>query len=88
MRSSSSNGAAVSLSSCLVCPTPRHPRCDAGIVRRQLVSSRQPHPYIPHTVISRPSNASSRRKILSLHGLPDVRSKTARWPSSAPHRSM
>ena len=43
--------------------------------------------YIPHTV-TRGSPSSSRRKILSSHDKPGVRSKTTRCPSSAAHRSM
>ena len=45
--------------------------------------------HIPHTVIARPSSAcSSRRKILSFHGFPSVRSKITRCPDCAAQRSM
>ena len=45
--------------------------------------------HIPHTVIAWPSAACSwRRKILSFHGFPAVRSKITRCPDCAAQRSM
>ena len=45
--------------------------------------------YIPHTVIARRSSGrSSRRKSLSSHRFPSLRSKMTRCPASAPQRSM
>ena len=44
--------------------------------------------HIPHTVIVRSPMRSIRRKILSSHRLPSLRSKTTRWPASLPQRSM
>ena len=45
--------------------------------------------YIPHTVIARPSSVdSSRRKSLSFHRFPSVRSKITKCPARAAQRSM
>ena len=43
--------------------------------------------HMPQTSIRLPSNSSVRRNTFSLHGFV-LRSKTTRWPASAPHRSM
>ena len=43
--------------------------------------------HMPRTSTDVPSNSSLSRKIFSFHGF-GPRSKTTRWPASAPHRSM
>ena len=53
---------------------PRPPRATSGL-------------HMPQTSIRLPSNSSVRRNTFSLHGFV-LRSKTTRWPASAPHRSM
>ena len=45
--------------------------------------------HMPQTVTPPPASAgASRRKIFSCHVRSGTRSKTIRWPASAPHRSM
>ena len=43
---------------------------------------------MPQTVTGAPAAGSSRRKTFSAHVLSAERSKTIRWPDSAPQRSM